>query len=38
MTQTDRKTLIAEYKERPTIAGVYAVICSATGQVWAEAL
>ena len=34
MTQTDRKTLIAEYKERPTIAGVYAVICSATGQVW----
>ena len=34
MTQTNRKRLIAEYKERVTIAGVYAVICSATGQAW----
>jgi len=29
-----RKALIAEYKDTPTVAGVYAVICSATGQVW----
>ena len=34
MTPINRKSLIAEYKERVTIAGVYAVICSATGQVW----
>ncbi|WP_313008262.1 GIY-YIG nuclease family protein [Brevundimonas vesicularis] len=34
MTPTIRKSLIAEYKERATIAGVYAVICSATGQAW----
>jgi hypothetical protein len=34
MTPTNRKSLIAEYKERATIAGVYAVICSATGQAW----
>jgi hypothetical protein len=29
-----RKALIADYKDRPTVAGIYAVICSATGQVW----
>lgn len=34
MTPSVRKACIAEYKQRPTIAGVYAVICSATGQVW----
>ena len=34
MTPINRKSLIAEYKERVTIAGVYAVICIATGQVW----
>jgi hypothetical protein len=34
MTPASRKVKIAEYKERPTIAGVFAVICSATGQVW----
>ncbi len=31
---TARKALIAAYKEQPVIAGVFAVICSATGQVW----
>ena len=34
MTLTDRKSLTAAYKERPTIAGVFAVICNATSQVW----
>jgi hypothetical protein len=34
MTTTDRKALIADYKDRETIAGVFAVICSATGRVW----
>jgi hypothetical protein len=34
MSGSDRKALIAAYKERPTIAGVFAVICSATGQAW----
>jgi hypothetical protein len=34
MTPAVRKARIAEYKERPTIAGVFAVICSATGQAW----
>lgn len=30
----DRKALIAAYKDQPVIAGVFAVICSATGQAW----
>lgn len=30
----DRKRLIAAYKERPVVAGVFAVICSATGEAW----
>ena len=34
MTSSTRKALIAAYKERPTIAGVFAVICNATGQAW----
>lgn len=34
MTQANRKALIAAYKERKTVAGVFAVICSATGQAW----
>lgn len=34
MTSSNRKALIAAYKERPTIAGVFAVICNATGQAW----
>ena len=34
MPPTDRKALVAAYKERPVIAGVFAVICSATGRAW----
>ncbi len=34
MTPTARKALIADYKERPTVAGVFAVRCTATGQTW----
>ncbi|MFT4935531.1 MAG: hypothetical protein ACI9LT_002233 [Pseudoalteromonas distincta] len=34
MTSSTRKALIAAYKERPTIAGVFAVICNTTGQGW----
>ena len=34
MTSADRKALIADYKDRETVAGVFAVICSATGRAW----
>lgn len=34
MSREHRKALIAAYKERKTVAGVYAVICSATGEGW----
>lgn len=34
MTSPSRKDLIAAYKDKPTIAGVFAVICAATGQAW----
>lgn len=34
MTQPDRKALTAAYREKKTIAGVFAVICNATGEVW----
>jgi hypothetical protein len=34
MNSLDRKAKIAAYKERKTIAGVYAVICEATGEAW----
>ena len=34
MTAPDRKALIAAYKQQKTIAGVYAVICTATGEAW----
>ena len=34
MTPADRKALINDYKDRETVAGVFAVICSATGRVW----
>lgn len=34
MTPARRKSFVAAYKERPTIAGVFAVICSATGEAW----
>ena len=30
----DRKAAITAYKERKTIAGVYAVRCAASGQAW----
>lgn len=33
-TRQDRKALVAAYKEKKTVAGVYAVICNATGQAW----
>lgn len=34
MTPAERKARVAEYKERPTIAGVFAVVCTATGESW----
>jgi hypothetical protein len=34
MNQLDRKTAVAAYKERKSAFGVFAVICTATGQVW----
>lgn len=34
MDARDRKTAIAAYKERGPAFGVYAVICSATGEAW----
>jgi len=30
----DRKAAISAYKERKTVAGVYAVRCEASGEVW----
>ena len=34
MDKQDRKLAICRYKERKSISGVYAVICTATGEVW----
>jgi hypothetical protein len=34
MDTQDRKAAIAAYKERKAAFGVYAVICSATGEAW----
>jgi hypothetical protein len=34
MNGAERKAAVAAYKERKTVAGVYAVRCSATGQTW----
>lgn len=34
MNKPNRKALVAAYKEKKTVAGVYAVICNATGQAW----
>ena len=34
MDQKARKAAIAAYKERKAACGVYAVICTATGQAW----
>ena len=31
---TDRKTAIAAYKERKTIAGIYVIRCALTGEAW----
>lgn len=34
MKGADRKAAIAAYKERKTVAGIYAVVCHETGQRW----
>jgi len=34
MNGTDRKAIVSAYKERKTVAGIYAVHCSATGDCW----
>jgi hypothetical protein len=34
MSKLDRKAAIAAYKEKPRADGIYAVICTATGQSW----
>ena len=34
VTRPDRKAIIAAYKDQPTVAGVFAVICTATGEAW----
>ena len=34
MKTIDRKAAVAAYKERKTFPGIYAVRCSASGQVW----
>ena len=34
MAALDRKALIAAYKEQTSVAGVFAVICTATGDAW----
>jgi hypothetical protein len=34
MDRHDRKAAIAAYKERKSAHGVYAVICTATGEAW----
>ncbi len=37
MSQIDKKAAIAAYKERKTPAGIYAVRCRASGEVWVGA-
>ena len=34
MNQQERKAAVAAYKETKTIAGVFAIICTATGETW----
>ncbi len=34
MDKQDRESAIAQYKERKSACGVYAVICTATGEAW----
>lgn len=33
-TKNDRRALVREYKEREVQAGIYAVRCAPTGEVW----
>lgn len=35
MKTEDRKAAVAAYKERKTVAGIYALLCHSTGQRWA---
>lgn len=35
MDAGERRAAVARYKERKTVAGIYAVLCQATGQHWA---
>jgi hypothetical protein len=37
MDKQDRKAAIAAYKERKPAFGVYAVVCTATGETWVGA-
>ena len=34
MKRDDRKAAVAAYKEQKTVAGIFALRCAATGQVW----
>ena len=34
MNAEDRKAAVATYKEREAASGVYAVLCTATGEAW----
>jgi len=34
MTPSARKAAVADYKSKPVLAGVFAVICTATGEAW----
>jgi hypothetical protein len=34
MAASNRKSAIAEYKKRKPVAGIYAVRCATSGQVW----
>lgn len=34
MNRDDRKAAVAAYKERKAVAGIYALRCTASGQVW----
>jgi hypothetical protein len=34
MEKSDRRQVLREYREKKTIAGVYAVRCGPTGEVW----
>ena len=34
MDRNERKAAVSAYKERKTVAGVYAIVCAATGEQW----